>query len=120
MNKGLYFLYKFIYPDRLFENQGKVVLGTRQGTLEIPMGFAIYDAACDIFQHTDQNLIGPCERAIDEFVHIDIHANGITMPFDEYDPDADGVPFSDQNHILIITWSINSKKTLVWSASGFR
>jgi hypothetical protein len=84
------------------------------------MGFAIYDAACEIFQHTHNSLLGPCDTPVDEFIHIDIHANGITVPFDEYDPDADGIPFSGENHILIISWSINSAKTLTWSTSGFR
>jgi len=120
MNKSLFYLYKYIHAHRLREDDGVLNIQTRSGTIVIPLRFAIYDADIDLVPHHDKRLTAPCDIPCKEFVNVEIHAWGRRCKFEDYDPDADGSPFSAEPHSLIITWNVDSFKTLRWRASGFR
>ena len=120
MEKPLFPLWRFVYPDRYFERSGVIELNTLDGTLEINKMFAIYILDVDIYNHKDDLLFAPCDSPREEFINVDIRAGGRTTSFDDYSPDADGIPFSPEDHTMIITWQSNTRKTLYWRAGGFR
>ena len=120
MEKPLFSLWRFVYQDRYLERTGVIELNTLEGSLEIHRMFAIYVLDVDIFNHPDCLICAPCDSSLGEFVNVEIRAWGRTTNFEDYSPDADGSPFSPEDHTMIITWRSNTRKTLYWRAGGFR
>ena len=119
-------LFQSLFPNRFVSlNNMRMDITTTTGAIRIPVEFDIYSLDIEFFQSTPYvSLIGPCEAPVQEFVNVVLsieqpRAEGepptyIHYAFEDYDPG-----FAPSYPTLLITWNVNSAKTLYWSAGGF-